>query len=132
MLNLPPAFVARMQARLGTDHAAFLDSLTAPPPVSLRLQPDKIAPPAGLVPVPWSVAGRYLPTRPAFALDPWWHGGAYYVQEASSQMLEAALGKVVGGPPGRVLDLCGAPGGKATHVAALLPPGGLLVTNEVI
>jgi NOL1/NOP2/fmu family ribosome biogenesis protein len=30
------------------------------------------------------------------------------------------------------LDLCGAPGGKATHLASLLPAGSLLISNEVI
>jgi hypothetical protein len=31
-----------------------------------------------------------------------------------------------------VLDLCGAPGGKATHLLSLMRPDDLLVTNEVI
>lgn len=31
-----------------------------------------------------------------------------------------------------VLDLCGAPGGKSTHIASLISPDSLLVANEVI
>lgn len=34
--------------------------------------------------------------------------------------------------PALVLDLCGAPGGKTTHLMSLLQPGDLLVANEVI
>jgi len=32
----------------------------------------------------------------------------------------------------RVLDLCGAPGGKSTHLSYLIGSGGVLVANEVI
>ena len=32
----------------------------------------------------------------------------------------------------RVLDLCGSPGGKSTHLSDLIGPSGLLVSNEVI
>jgi NOL1/NOP2/fmu family ribosome biogenesis protein len=32
----------------------------------------------------------------------------------------------------RVLDLCGSPGGKSTHISDLIGPSGLLVSNEVI
>ena len=41
-------------------------------------------------PVPWCAEGRYLSARPAFALDPRWHAGAYYVQEAASMFVAAA------------------------------------------
>jgi hypothetical protein len=37
--------------------------------------------------VPWSSFGYYLAERPIFTLDPFFHGGAYYVQEASSMFL---------------------------------------------
>ncbi|MDH5610354.1 MAG: hypothetical protein OEY56_12830, partial [Cyclobacteriaceae bacterium] len=38
----------------------------------------------------------------------------------------------MGGQPLRVLDLCGAPGGKSTDIMAMLRPQDLLVSNEVI
>ena len=63
--------------------------------------------------VPWSDAGWYLAARPLFTLDSDFHAGAYYVQEASSQV----VGRLLGGDAlrgARVLDLCAAPGGKTT------------------
>ena len=78
-------------------------------------------------------SGYYLPERPLFALDPLWHAGAYYVQEASSMFLEQALRQhLPQDEPVVALDLCGAPGGKSTHINSLLPDDSLLVSNEVI
>jgi NOL1/NOP2/fmu family ribosome biogenesis protein len=83
--------------------------------------------------VPWYNKGFYLPERPVFTLDPLYHAGAYYVQEASSMFLahlfETAMGHI---PARRVLDLCAAPGGKSTLLATLLQPDDLLISNEVI
>lgn len=83
--------------------------------------------------VPWSSYGYYLPERPSFTLDPLFHAGCYYVQEASSMFLEQALGQTMDcSRPLKVLDLCAAPGGKSTLVQSLITPGSLLVSNEVI
>lgn len=84
-------------------------------------------------PVPWCDTGRYLSQRPSFTLDPVFHAGAYYVQEASSMFLDYAikfLYKDVDAP-NHVLDLCAAPGGKSTLLAAALPQS-FIVSNEVI
>ena len=84
--------------------------------------------------VPWCVTGRYLSERPSFILDPLWHAGCYYVQEASSMFLEQVVKTVCPGHASaqyKVLDLCAAPGGKSTHLSALFPQG-LVVANEVI
>jgi NOL1/NOP2/fmu family ribosome biogenesis protein/tRNA A58 N-methylase Trm61 len=81
----------------------------------------------------WTTHGRYLPERPVFTLDPTFHGGAYYVQEASSMFLEQAIKQCVDlNQSLYVLDLCAAPGGKSTHLASLLHEESLLVSNEVI
>ncbi len=83
--------------------------------------------------VPWSSYGLYLPERPSFTLDPLFHGGAYYVQEASSMFLEEALRQTVDVEQRlRVLDLCAAPGGKSTLLQSVIRPDSLLVSNEVI
>ena len=81
----------------------------------------------------WCPQGRYLNQRPVFTLDPLFHAGAYYVQEASSMFLDFLLRKLLPEKKGkRVLDLCAAPGGKSTLIASLLQPEDLLVANEVI
>lgn len=83
--------------------------------------------------MPWCTSGRYLAERPSFTLDPLLHAGAYYVQEASSMLVERAF--LATGLQDRdiaALDLCAAPGGKSTHLASLLSPGSLLVSNETV
>lgn len=115
------------------DEAAFVASHHSVPPVSVRLNPLK---PAGVAferKVPWSSNGRYLSARPSFTLDPLFHAGAYYVQEASSMLIEQAFVQhVVRQDHIKVLDLCAAPGGKSTLLASLLKEEDLLVSNEVI
>lgn len=84
-------------------------------------------------PVPWNKNGYYLSTRPSFTADPLFHGGAYYVQEASSMFLEEALKQSVDlSQPLRVLDLCAAPGGKSTLIQSAISDYSILVSNEVI
>ena len=83
--------------------------------------------------VPWCQTGRYLPQRPSFTLDPAFHAGAYYVQEASSMFLDHVVSTLYAGvePPQRVLDLCAAPGGKSTLLASRFTES-FIVSNEVI
>ena len=137
MKSLPTAFLARAQQLLGNAMPAFLDALDTPSPVSIRLNPAKRV---GRRPfedmaeeaVPWCDGAYYLAERPVFTLDPLFHGGVYYVQEASSMFLASILRHILPQRPLRVLDLCAAPGGKSTLLASLLPSGSLLVANEVI
>jgi 16S rRNA C967 or C1407 C5-methylase (RsmB/RsmF family) len=128
-----------MQAQLGADFALFSETLATDPPVSIRLNPDKPGyDTTGLDPVPWHPGGFYLPERPVFTLDPLFHAGGYYVQEASSIVLNEVLNQCISsrGPfrprPLRILDLCAAPGGKSTLLASWMPPESLLLANEVI
>ena len=101
---------------------------------SIRLNAEKTTDhrPQTTNPIPWCPNGRYLPTRPSFTLDPTFHAGAYYVQEASSMFLWQALKETVGADTKKkVLDLCAAPGGKSTLLASYFTDG-LVVANEVI
>ncbi len=111
---------------------ALYNALHSPGPVSIRINPDKYPGRPNLAPVPWSPQGYYLPERPLFALDPLWHGGAYYVQEASSMFLSFLLRHLLPDQPLRALDLCAAPGGKSTLMATELPAGSLLIANEMV
>ena len=132
-MQFPTTFTDRMQRLLGKDYDAFLVALQEAPPVSVRLNPAKNTAAPALPRVPWTAHGYYLPARPAFTLDPLLHAGTYYVQEASSMFLEQALKQAVDlKQPLHVLDLCGAPGGKSTHLANLISADSLLVSNEVI
>lgn len=127
-VQLPP----HVGQLLGDEAAALLDALKQPAPVSIRMNPAKPVASEGER-VPWSQYGAYLPERPRFTLDPLFHAGAYYVQEASSMLLEQVVAAC--GPMREdavVLDLCAAPGGKSTHLASLIPDGALLIANEVV
>ncbi|MEJ8756540.1 rRNA methyltransferase [Pontibacter sp. H259] len=133
MAHLPESFETRMQRLLGADFPAFQQALQQTPPVSIRVNQQKYTPEINLSPVPWTESGYYLSERPSFTLDPLLHAGAYYVQEASSMFLEQALKQSIDlEQPLHVLDLCGAPGGKSTHLASLISTDSLLVSNEVI
>lgn len=112
-------------------------------PVAIRLNPFK-QPSSELpilkdsVPVPWSRHGRILASRPVFTLHPLFHAGCYYVQDSSAMFVGHVLRGLLPDIPGgiRVLDLCAAPGGKTTDIAASLrekySDNFLLVSNEVM
>ncbi|GIV36062.1 MAG: rRNA cytosine-C5-methyltransferase [Cyclobacteriaceae bacterium] len=117
---------------LPDEFPAFLKSFTSPPPVSVRLNPLKHATLKGNA-VPWCTRGIYLNARPRFTLDPLFHAGAYYVQEASSMFLEHLVLQLrLHQQPIRILDAAAAPGGKSTHLLSLIHPESLLVANETI
>jgi len=133
--NLPPSFVTRMKNQLNTDFEAFEAALASEPPVSIRINDQKKIPlPFNSTSVlPWCDGALYLSERPSFTLDPAFHAGAYYVQEAASMLLAKAFKTLFPASyPIRVLDLCAAPGGKSTLLASLLPPGSILVSNETV
>lgn len=117
------------------DTQTVLEAHQQPAVISVRTNPAK---PANLFndhqQVPWNEHGYYLEARPVFTLDPLFHAGAFYVQEASSMFVEHAFKTLVTRTeqPLRVLDLCAAPGGKSTLLASLLQENDLLISNEVI
>ena len=130
--SLPKEFEERMRSELGPGFDDFVETLQKASPVSIRLNPEKNRL-TYADPIPWSRYGKYLTERPVFTLDPALHAGAYYVQEASSMLLEQALVQSTDlTKPLRVLDLCAAPGGKSTHILSLINSDSLLVSNEVI
>ena len=93
MNNLPEHFVLGMKKKLGDKFPEFMASLQTQSPTSIRLNPKKKPVIIPDKPVLWSKYGRYLNERPIFTLDPTFHAGAYYVQEASSMFLSRFLAK---------------------------------------
>jgi 16S rRNA C967 or C1407 C5-methylase (RsmB/RsmF family)/NOL1/NOP2/fmu family ribosome biogenesis protein len=131
---LPAPFLEQMQSILGDELPEFLHALESPSPVSIRVNPMKrFILLENYEKVKWNSEGIYLPERPVFTLDPLFHAGAYYVQEASSMFIAEAVRQLVDtGRYLRVLDMCAAPGGKSTLLASVIGPGSLLLSNEVI
>lgn len=131
---LPSSLITDLSKLAGFGEQAFRAAHDQRPPISVRLHPvkgDGVF--ANEEVVPWCTGGRYLPERPVFTLDPAYHAGSYYVQEASSMFLAQLLQLAIAGRTNlRVLDLCAAPGGKSTLIASMLDPESLLISNEVI
>ncbi|GAC1440068.1 MAG: rRNA cytosine-C5-methyltransferase [Sediminibacterium sp.] len=135
-VTLPQSLLQSLENVKGFDKKAFEQVHASREQVtSIRYNPfkssvDHVSLPTD--PVPWCEHGRYLSARPSFTLDPVFHAGAYYVQEASGMFLWHVLRQTVGDTDAlKVLDLCAAPGGKSTLLASYFTDG-LLVSNEVI
>jgi 16S rRNA C967 or C1407 C5-methylase (RsmB/RsmF family)/NOL1/NOP2/fmu family ribosome biogenesis protein len=134
-VELPQEFIHRLQGQMGTSFLKFVDALQQDSVLSVRLNTRKLAAQqwVGADKVPWCASGYYLPQKPVYTLDPLFHAGCYYPQEASSMGLDWLIRNVCDLPEQPVvLDLCGAPGGKSTLLASFLNGKGLLVANEVI
>jgi 16S rRNA (cytosine967-C5)-methyltransferase len=58
---------------------------------------------------------------------PLWRSGAYIAQSRAAMLVSRALAPVAGE---RALDVCAAPGGKTTHIAALMGDRGEVVALE--
>jgi 16S rRNA C967 or C1407 C5-methylase (RsmB/RsmF family)/NOL1/NOP2/fmu family ribosome biogenesis protein len=136
---LPESFVNRIKTQFPSFYQELANSLEEVPEVSIRVNPLKKSTKisrfqlSNLSKINWAENGFYLPERPKFIFDPLFHAGAYYVQEASSMVLETVFKQILGVKKGNVvLDLCAAPGGKSTLIQSLLSNNDLLVSNEVI
>jgi NOL1/NOP2/sun family putative RNA methylase len=141
MIELPSAFLNRMQKLLGSEYEGFRASYEREPVSGLRVNTLKISPeifqsisPYPLSHVPWCSSGFFIEqgendkeTRPP-GKHPYHAAGLYYLQDPSAM----ATAETLAPRPGeRILDLSAAPGGKATHLATLMRNEGLLVANEI-
>jgi len=134
-MKLPEAFIERMKKMLGTEFDDFMASYSQPRHYGLRVNTLKISvedfikiSPYKLEPVPWAKEGFYISENDRPAKHPYYHAGLYYIQEPSAMTTVSVLDPQ---PGDRVLDLCAAPGGKSTQIAARLAGKGLLVANDV-
>lgn len=132
--RLPETFITRMRGQLGEETEEFLSSYEREATSGIRINTGKVTVeeaaeclPFDLRPVPWTDNGFYA-HPPSPSRHPWYYAGLYYIQEPSA-MLPASLLPIA--PGERVLDLCAAPGGKATELSSRLKGSGLLVANDV-
>ena len=134
-MNLPQIFVEQMKEILGPELPEYLESYEKPKFTGLRVNTSKISveeferisPFKTLRRVPWTPNGYYYTEEDAPTKHPYYYAGLYYIQEPSA-MTPASVLPVE--PGERVLDLCAAPGGKATELGAKLRHEGLLVAND--
>ncbi|SDO28090.1 NOL1/NOP2/sun family putative RNA methylase [Paenibacillus sp. yr247] len=134
--QLPALFREKMIDLLGEDEfEQFLESYDHPRTFGLRVNTAKIdkadflaKSPFGLSAVPWASEGFYYEEGERPGKHPYYHAGLYYIQEPSA-MAPVELLQVR--PGERVLDLCAAPGGKSTQIAAKLQGEGVLVVNDI-
>ena len=134
-LMLPKEFLQRMQAMLGDEYEQFLASYDHDKYQALRVNTLKAQTESflkqcsfQLSPVPWAETGFYYEAADQPGKHPYHEAGAYYIQEPSA-MLPATL--LEAQPGERILDLCAAPGGKSTQIAADMQGEGLLICNEI-
>ena len=124
-MELQEDFRTLLVESVGPERARTVaEALSQQPSVSIRLNPSKLkaCPFPEAAPVAWSPYGYLLKERPVFTLDPLFHAGCYYVQDTSAMFVGHIFRQLLDGlePDATVLDLCAAPGGKSTDLAASL------------
>lgn len=148
MADLPREYCEKMKSLLGEEYGEYLGSFSVTPHTAYRVNTKKISLEkwgerklhwgkedeqvcslfSGDV-VPWCEKGFYYEgEKVAPAKHPYYFAGLYYIQEPSA-MIPASILPVE--PGDVVLDLCAAPGGKATELGSKLNGTGFLVANDV-
>lgn len=135
--TLPEGFIEITRNLFGDDGGAELVSALSETdsPVSIRLNPRKrVGEPLyeGMVSVDWNPEGFYLPERPSFTLNPLFHSGVFYVQEAASMIHSWIVSSIGFKDKVKAVDLCAAPGGKTGAVLDGLPEGSVMIANEFV
>lgn len=133
---IPSKFLQRMEAFFSApEYQAFTQALEAPAVRAFRVNTIKTtaerllpllpfeAKPLGFAPNAFYATEEKVGALPAH------HAGMLYMQDPSAISAVAAA-EITEGL--RVLDVCAAPGGKSTQLAAAIGDGGVLVSNEYV
>ena len=137
-MNLPEKYINNIRQLLGDDSDAYFESLLDQSFKGIRVNRLKITCedfekicPFEIEKIPFIDNGYYVVNKDEadlIAKHPYYYAGLYYIQEPSA-MLPANRLEICEGD--RVLDLCAAPGGKATELAGKLGGSGVLYANDI-
>ncbi|MBQ9730312.1 MAG: RsmF rRNA methyltransferase first C-terminal domain-containing protein [Clostridia bacterium] len=134
--RLPENFIKRMKTQLPeTEWEAFFSVYGEKPQKGLRVNLLKCCArafkefsPYALEQVPWEENGFYI-SEEKVGGNAYHFAGVFYSQEPSAMCAAPLLGVKAGE---KVLDLCAAPGGKSTQLAAKMQGEGIIVMNEPV
>ena len=135
-MNLPAAFEEKMHALLGDEFDEYIACYEEPRYYGMRVNTGKISVeefekicPFEIRKIPWIENGFYYDgDKVSPAKHPYYFAGLYYLQEPSAM---TPANRLPVEPGDKVLDVCAAPGGKATELSAKLHGTGLLVANDI-
>ncbi len=135
-MRLPEEFEEKMKGLLKEEFSDYIACYDKPRYYGLRVNTDKISAeefekicPFAIRPVPWIKNGYYYDgEKDAPSKHPYYYAGLYYLQEPSAM---TPASRIPIEPGDKVLDVCAAPGGKATELGARLKRDGILVANDL-
>jgi len=133
---LPEKYKEKIKEMLGEDEAReYFDTFNKKYFAGMRVNTLKTSvdefkkiSPFDIKKIDWTPKGFYYSLEDKPAKHPYYYAGLYYIQEPSA-MAPATYLPI--DKHDKVLDLCAAPGGKSTELAAKLDGSGLLVTNDI-
>ncbi len=135
-MDLPVKFTDKMKRLLGDEYEDYIRCYEETRLYGLRVNTKKISVeefvkicPFEITPIPWIENGFYYDGESVQAAKhPYYFAGLYYLQEPSAMTPASRLPIE---PGDKVLDVCAAPGGKATELGAKLKGEGVLVANDI-
>ena len=135
-MNLPIVFVDKMKNLLGDEFDDYIACYDEKRLYGLRVNTKKISVeefkkicPFEIEPIPWIENGFYYDGDTVQAAKhPYYFAGLYYLQEPSAM---TPANRLPIEPGDKVLDVCAAPGGKATELGAKLDGTGVLMANDI-
>ncbi len=136
-MNLPIAFTERMQDLLQNEYTDFISAHSRSAVRALRVNTLKTKTEScknsldfEITPLPFADCG-FTFREDKIGASPAHHAGMFYAQDPSAMAVLAGVDLPFTSPI-RALDLCAAPGGKTTQLAAMLPSGSFLIANEIV